>query len=170
MAVRRVCVVGNIASGKSRFTDRVVAALGLPSYSLDQLWWLPGWANVGRDEFLARQLEIVGREQWVIDGTYAEVGLAERFRAADAIVFMDVPGCARRAIARRGDGRTDLPDGVDDTELGLGLALAIFAELVFFNVLKRPRILAEARRCGKPFHRVRRWSDQDGVLAALAAT
>ena len=169
MAARRVCLVGNLASGKSRLADRLAAELEAPIHWLDKLYWGPGWKPVKSRDFLARQREIIAGERWIIDGTFAEFGLAERFRAADAVVYLDVPGAFRRSVLRRGDRRSDLPDGADDTRLGFKWAFLFTAEIVLFNVLKRPRILWTARRCHVRLYRVRDWPEIDSVVSALAA-
>jgi len=169
--IARVCVLGNIASGKSFLASRISDALGLPIAHLDQLYWRPGWSHVSRAEFLTRQRELLAEDRWIIDGTFSEFGLDDRFRRADAVVFLDVGAttCLRRALARRGDRRTDLPDGADDTALGPGRAASFLAEIALFGVWDRPRILRAARRNHARFFHLTSWNDEPDVLAALRA-
>ncbi|MDR1807435.1 MAG: hypothetical protein LBR33_05910, partial [Propionibacteriaceae bacterium] len=135
--IRRVCVVGNAASGKSCLADRIGLALGVPVHHLDRVYWRADWTHVSRAEFLAAQKALVSGEAWVIDGCFSEYGLRERFAAADLVVFLDVPAlaCVRRAVARRGGSHVGLPDGADDSRMALGRTVAFLAEMLLFPVL-----------------------------------
>ena len=167
MPVTKVCVVGNTASGKSYLAGLVGREFGLPVTHLDVIYWQPGWGHITRDEFLSKQREITAQPAWVIDGCFSEFGLAQRFQAADVVVFLDMPtwSCLRRAIGRRGDSRADL--AADDKKLPLGLALAFLAEICLFKLLERPRILATARNAGAHFIRIRKWADEPAALLGL---
>jgi len=167
--MKRVCVVGNTASGKSYFAGKIGQEFGLPVTHLDQIYWQPGWKRLVREQFLARVHDLIEQPGWVLDGCFAEFGLGPRFQAADAVVFLEMPtwSCVRRAVVRRGDNREDLPSGTDDKKLPLGLAIAFLVEIILFTILDRPRILSAARRTGTPLIRVRRWADEDQALAEL---
>lgn len=167
--IRRICVVGNTASGKSHLAGRLAAQLGLPLTHLDQVYWQAGWSHVSRTEFLAAQRDLIAEPGWVIDGCFSEFGLRQRFEAADVVVFLDLPigGCLRRAAQRRGDQRADLPAGADDARMGLGLMLAFLAEMVLFPLLDRPRILQAVRQSGVRLFRMRTWSDEEDLVVKL---
>ena len=167
--IERVCVVGNTASGKSFFAGQIGRGLGLPVIHLDKIYWQPGWDHISVEEFLDEQHSLIAQEKWVIDGCFSEFGLTQRFGAAGAVVFLDMPfwTCLRRAMGRRGDEREDLLAGADDRKIPALLGLAFLAEIVLFGLLDRPRILAAARRTGVPLIRVRNWADEPAALAAL---
>ena len=168
--IKKVCIVGNTASGKSFLAERAGQALGLPVFHLDQLYWRADWTHVSRTDFLQGQRGLIGRDQWVIDGCFSEFGLDGRFQAADAVVFIDRPAwsCLRQAVARRGKPQAGIAADTD-TKMGWGLALAFLAEIVLFPLLDRPRILRAARRSSARFFVVREWTEEEGLLAALQA-
>ena len=62
-----------------------------------------------------RTVNLVGREQWIISGDYRAVA-ETRFRAADAVVWLDLPRskCLTRATFRKLKGNpTPLVDSCD---------------------------------------------------------
>jgi len=165
--VRRVCVVGNTASGKSHLAGLIGKEFGLPVVHLDTVYWKPDWSHVPREDFLAAQQDLIGQERWVLDGCFSEFGLLERFRAADAVVFLDMPTwpCLRRAVGRRGDHSGDLP--ANDLKLPVGLGLLFLTEIVLFKLLERPRILSAAKTSGTRFIRLHNWADENRALSDL---
>ena len=167
MAVTKVCVVGNTASGKSHLAGLVGERFGLPITHLDAIYWRSDWSHATTEEFLAAQRDLISGQKWVLDGCFSEFGLESRFQAADAILFLDMPSwsCLRRAVSRRGDNRTDTP--ADDRLLPLGLGLLFLVEIIVFKLVERPRVLSAGKRCGTPFIRIRRWADEDQALLAL---
>lgn len=99
--MRRIMVVGCSGAGKSTFSRRLGAALGLPVTHLDRLFWRPGWTLAPEDEFHAAQQEIVESDAWVIDGNYG-ASMHLRLPRADTVVFLDFPRrvCLRRVLVR----------------------------------------------------------------------
>jgi len=169
MDIQRICVLGNTASGKSMLSGQLAARLNLPVAHLDQFYWRPGWTHVSPAEFVASQRALLAQDAWIIDGTFSEFGLTARFRAADAVIFLDVGAgtCLRRAIARRGDGREDVP--ADDERLGPIRSLRFLAAIASFGMVDRPRILRAARRTSVRFVRLTSWDDETAALDALEA-
>ncbi|MCS4219441.1 hypothetical protein [Bradyrhizobium elkanii] len=55
--MQRVLVMGSSGSGKSTFARRLSAMTGIPTVSIDALFWKPGWIESGRDEFERRMTE-----------------------------------------------------------------------------------------------------------------
>ena len=167
MMIRKVCVLGNTASGKSHLAGRIGEALGLPVTHLDRLYWHSDWSHASRAEFLADQRGVVSQDRWVIDGCFSEFGLADRFQAADVIVFLDRPvwESVRRAARRRGTNRDDLAG--DDEAMRWWLTVAFLAEMVLFPLVDRPRIHKAARMCQARRYRVTSWDQEDALIAKL---
>jgi len=165
--VKRVCVVGNTASGKSHLAALIGDEFALPVIHLDAVYWKPDWSHVAHEDFLAAQQDLISQERWVLDGCFSEFGLTERFQAADAVVFLDMPTwpCLRRAMGRRGGHSGDLP--ADDMRLPVGLGLLFLTEIVLFRLLERPRILSVAMNSGSHFIRLHNWADENHTLAEL---
>jgi adenylate kinase family enzyme len=102
--MRRVSVVGNAGSGKSRLARRLAAKLDVPYIELDAIHHLPGWEPIDPAKFLATVDEITRRDVWVIDGNYRTVVVdGPVWQRADTVVWLDLP---RRTVMRQVTGRT----------------------------------------------------------------
>jgi adenylate kinase family enzyme len=115
--LRRVAVLGTPGAGKSTFAVALGRAIDAPVFHLDAIHWKPGWVEADRDEFRARQRELLGLERWVLDGNYSSRGLAERLARADVAVVLAVTRrsalwrVVRRSLRHRGTTRPDLGSG-----------------------------------------------------------
>lgn len=100
--MRRVAIIGSTGSGKSTVARRLGHGLGLPVVHLDTLYYRPGWEPTPADEWGRMQQELVQRDAWIIDGNYKGT-LPIRLRAADTVVFLDLPRavCLGRVLWRR---------------------------------------------------------------------
>jgi adenylate kinase family enzyme len=101
--VNRIAIVGPVASGKTTLAARLGSSLDLPVFDLDDYYWRH--APPTDEEWAAKHRELVGGEQWIISGDYRAVAEA-RFRAADAVVWFDLPRstCLTRATFRKVKG------------------------------------------------------------------
>jgi adenylate kinase family enzyme len=95
----KVAVFGNAGGGKSTLARRLAEITGLPLYVIDIIKYpggrfRPDEKNGGKvtdEEYLKIHKEILGRDQWIIDG-FESMALAwERFAAADTLVYVDLP-------------------------------------------------------------------------------
>lgn len=102
--MKRVSVVGNAGSGKSRLAERIARTLGVPYVELDAIHHLPGWEPIDPDEFLARLTAVSATDEWVIDGNYRIVVVdGPVWQRADTVVWLDLP---RRTVMRQVTVRT----------------------------------------------------------------
>lgn len=117
--MRRVLVIGSGGSGKSTFAARLGKRTGLPVIHLDTLYWRPGWEPTPREEWAALVDELLGRDEWIMDGNYGGT-MERRLAACDTVVFLDLPRtlCLWRVVARsiryRGRTRPDMREGCDE--------------------------------------------------------
>lgn len=83
----RVAIIGGMCSGKSTLAARLSAQLGLPSYHLDRIRWLPGGNDAKRSdaEYYADLQRWVAEERWIIDGSYVSALPAVLARAVSVI-------------------------------------------------------------------------------------
>jgi adenylate kinase family enzyme len=95
--VRRVSVVGNSGSGKSRLARKLAAALDVPYVELDAIFHQPGWVPLPDAEFTARVEAAAAADGWVIDGNYSTVRPVV-WRRADTVIWFDLP---RRTVMRQ---------------------------------------------------------------------
>lgn len=116
--MKKVMVIGCPGSGKSTLSRSRQALTGLPLYHLDQLNWKKDRTTVDKALFRKRLLEIIQREQWILDGNYGST-LELRMQACDTILFLDYPVevCLEGVLKRRGQPRPDLPWVEDADEL-----------------------------------------------------
>ena len=99
--MERVAVVGSGGAGKSTLAREIGRRTGLPVTHLDHVFWKPGWVESSKDEFRARQAELVARERWVIDGNYGGT-FDVRFARAETVVVLALSRsrCVTRAFLR----------------------------------------------------------------------
>jgi len=100
--MKRIAIIGSSGSGKSTLARQLGANLHLPVIHLDKHYWHPGWIGTPEAEWLEKVEEMVQEERWIIDGNYRST-LPLRLRAADTVIFLDMPRwvCTIRAVKRR---------------------------------------------------------------------
>ena len=100
--MKRVLIIGSSGSGKSTLARQLGTALDLPVIHLDKRFWHPGWVGTPQDVWANKIAEMTKGEAWIIDGNYRNT-LDIRLRAADTVIFLDLPRivCAWRATKRR---------------------------------------------------------------------
>ena len=98
-AMKKVAVFGNAGGGKSMLSRQLAKVTGLPLYVLDIIQFREGryWpeeqsgGKVSDEEYLETHREILGRDQWIIDGYGSVASAWERFAVADTLVYVDLP-------------------------------------------------------------------------------
>ena len=165
--MQRVCVVGNLASGKSYFAKLIGVRLGLPVTHLDHFYWRPDFTLCSMDEFLSQCYGVLCREEWVMDGSYPEFNMGRRFDAADAVFYLDMPFtfCLKHMFKRRSKVRDDFP--ANQRHVSPALVLLIVARVALFKLIDGPFIMNAARNSETPFIRIRTWADEEAALERL---
>jgi len=176
--VRRVCILGASGSGKTTLAARLARRIRVEHVELDALYHGPQWEAPRPEDFRARVEAIVMRDSWVIDGGYGGALGDLVPRAADTIVWLDLPlpvtlaRLARRSL-RRVVLRTELWNGNRETLRGLFWG----RDSLFPWTLKRharfrrelpKRFLTEAY-ASKAIHRLRSQHQIDDFLGACRA-
>ncbi len=102
--VNRIAIVGPVESGKTTLAVRLGTRLSVPVLDLDDYYWRRSRLATD-EEWITKHSELVSGERWVISGDYRAVAPA-RFRAADAVVWLDLPRptCLYRATLRKLEG------------------------------------------------------------------
>ena len=136
--MKKVIIIGCSGSGKSYFAKKLRNKTGLPLYHLDNIWWRSDGTNIERAEFDSILGELLGRDEWIIDGNYKRT-MVQRMDACDTVFFFDLPTevCLEGIRARKGQKRSDMawksaPE-YDDAE---------FVEFIKnYNIEHRPYVL-----------------------------
>jgi adenylate kinase family enzyme len=89
--MRKVAVFGNAGGGKSTLARRLAEVTGLSLYPLDTIQFRAGGGKVPHEEYMKIHTDLVGRDQWIIDGYGCVASAWERFTAADTLVYIDLP-------------------------------------------------------------------------------
>ena len=90
--MRRIAVIASASgNGKTTLGREVARRLGVPFVELDALVHGPGWVETPDDELRAKVEPIVRSDGWVIDGTYQHKLGELVLRAADVVVWLDLP-------------------------------------------------------------------------------
>jgi adenylate kinase family enzyme len=66
--VKRIVVVGQSGSGKSRFSLLLGRKLGLGVIHADKIFWQPGWVDPDNDEYRAQIDGLTSGDAWIFDG------------------------------------------------------------------------------------------------------
>jgi adenylate kinase family enzyme len=88
--MRRICVFGASASGKTTLGRWLGEHLRLPFTDLDDVHWRPGWTESPTEVFRAAIAEITQRPRWVRAGNYAKAR-DPVWPRADTLVWLDLP-------------------------------------------------------------------------------
>ena len=89
---RKVAVIASASgNGKTTFGRELAAKLGVQFVELDALVHGPGWVETPDDALRAQVEGILASDGWVIDGTYERKLGDIVLRAADMVVWLDLP-------------------------------------------------------------------------------
>lgn len=84
-----IAIVGNIAGGKTTLSHHLADVLKHPLHHVDGIRWQPGWHHTPVEELNRVLNGIACTARWIIDGNGTPDTLRTRFKAADAIIFVD---------------------------------------------------------------------------------
>lgn len=139
--MQRIAVVGCGGSGKPHVAREVARLIGASVTHLDAEYFDSEWRPLPMDQFASRQRELVTSDRWVIDGNYNST-LEIRLRAADTVIFMDLPTatCLRGIVGRQvrhGHGQ-DRDNGVFNR-----ITFDVVRYALSYRRKMRPRVLAK---------------------------
>jgi adenylate kinase family enzyme len=90
--LRRVSVVGNSGSGKTRLARALAARLGVPHVEVDALNHQADWTPTPPERLRQEVRSRLAVDGWVVDGNYTTAGVQDVVWArADTVVWVDPP-------------------------------------------------------------------------------
>ncbi|MCB9493155.1 MAG: AAA family ATPase [Epsilonproteobacteria bacterium] len=103
----KIAIFGCPGSGKSTFATKISKKLSIPVYHLDKYFFKHDWQEVGLENFVKRQKEILALDRWIVEGCSMR-SLELRFQAADLLICLDITRrvCLWRVVKRWWAGRT----------------------------------------------------------------
>lgn len=122
----KVAIIGNAGGGKSLLARDLSIAHGIPSFSIDNIQWGPGWTRRPLEVVARTHVEWMAHDRWIVDGWGSWDLIETRLASSDTIVVVDFPFSVqvewvhRRQAAVAAGLRTDWPppgcdaDGIID--------------------------------------------------------
>jgi adenylate kinase family enzyme len=102
----RIQLIGGSGSGKTSLGLTLAARLRAPFVDLDDLYWEPGWREVGHDELKRRVAPIAAQDDWVIAGNYGATAEVLLWPRLTQLLVLDLPyaqlmqRCVSRTLRR----------------------------------------------------------------------
>ena len=99
---KKISIVGNSGSGKSTLARTIGGKLVIEIFTIDKIYWLPGWKLREQSSFKELHDNWLSRDRWIIDGVGYWEELENRLNHSDLIVYLDIPVsvCKQRAENR----------------------------------------------------------------------
>ena len=100
--VKKISVVGNSGAGKSTLSNKLGKLLGLEVFSIDKIYWLPGWSLRDAASFKGLHDEWLKSNSWIIEGVGYWEEMERRITESNVVIFLDAPValCQERAERR----------------------------------------------------------------------
>ena len=140
--MQRVLVMGSSGSGKSTFARRLSAITGIPTISIDALFWRPGCVEPDRTAFRERLAGAARQPRWIMDGNYTSHLVELRRDACDTVIWFDLPrsACMRGILVPTatsfGRVRPEMSEGCPEK-----IDFKFFHYVWTFREKQRPRLL-----------------------------
>lgn len=99
---KKICVIGNSGAGKSTFSNKLSVALAKDVFTIDKIYWLPGWSLRDRKSYIRLHDKWLRLDSWIIDGVGYWDKMEQRIDESDVVIFLDMPvsHCKQRALVR----------------------------------------------------------------------
>jgi adenylate kinase family enzyme len=89
--MQRIQIIGGSNAGKTTLGRKLAGRLGLPFTDLDDLWWEPGWRQVGAEEMARRLAPVTAGPCWLITGNYLASSRAVVWPRLTLLIVLDLP-------------------------------------------------------------------------------
>lgn len=89
--MQRIHIIGGSGAGKTTLGRQLAQRLALPFIDLDELYWEPGWHEVGHAELARRLLPHLAAPGWVIAGNYGATTERHAWPLLTHLIVLDLP-------------------------------------------------------------------------------
>ncbi|MGF1591091.1 MAG: adenylate kinase [Pleurocapsa sp.] len=89
--MKKVAVFGNTGAGKSTLSKKLAEITDLPLYALDKIQYKSGGEEVKYQDYRQIHNQILKSDKWIIDGYGCKDTLWSRLKAADTLIYIDLP-------------------------------------------------------------------------------
>ncbi len=89
--MQRIQLIGGSGAGKTTLGRLLAARLNLPLVDLDDLYWEPGWREVGHEELARRVAAHLLAPGWVIAGNYQATTEVLVWPLLTHLIVLDLP-------------------------------------------------------------------------------
>jgi len=86
----RIHVIGSGGAGKTVLASQLAAALDVPHFELDSLFWQENWQKPEVEDFQQTVSQVLSAEDWVTDGNYSAAREIVWGRV-EVVVWLDYP-------------------------------------------------------------------------------
>lgn len=111
---KKIAIVGAPGTGKTTLSNKLSEIFHIEATHIDGLHHLENWQIRDKTERDKMILDVVKKDEWIIDGTYKST-LKNRFEAADLIIWLDfstfnqLKGIVSRYLKNKGIEKPEIP-------------------------------------------------------------
>lgn len=87
--LKRISILGDMATGKSTFADFLSKNIGVPVIHIDHLLFDKEGNKVSDDVLESKIESILKQDSWILEGNSFPVALSERVTRSDTVIFFD---------------------------------------------------------------------------------
>lgn len=88
---QRIQIIGPSCAGKTTLAHTLGQRLGLPVTDLDELWWSPGWVQLGHAAMRERLQPLAESPAWVVSGNYFPSSEPVLWPRVEWLIVLDFP-------------------------------------------------------------------------------
>ena len=89
--MKKVAVFGNTGGGKSTLSKKLAQITNLPLHVLDKIQYDIDGKEVKYEDYRQSHDRILKSDRWIVDGFGCMETLWERLKAADTLIYVDLP-------------------------------------------------------------------------------
>ena len=114
--MKKIVILGCAGCGKSTLAKKLGSQLNIPVLHLDTIYWKANWKEEDSQIFLEKQIEMIKKDAWILDGNYRDT-LDMRLKDCDTVIYLDYPrrtaiyGIYKRYFEYRNKPRDTIAEG-----------------------------------------------------------